>query len=399
MRVSRLGGQCRLWRCWVVALLLPFMRPATVADQPLFLRGDANGNGLIGQADVMAVLRFLQCGRAIPCAEAADFNDSGTIEIADLISLVGFVYFNGNYPAPPFRETGTDPTPDALGCTAGEQPSAEPLPFPGPIWIDGDEEGGAEDEGQVIDFLEFNRRTMWGYPGETGVVVPILLSSTVEVEAFTVSVHADPSQVWFDRIDIPRVYPGDLEPEFSPQYTKRLSDGYLARSVFFSYLDVQAGRSLPRARDRVVGSLVFDISPEVKTNEVLKISFDDVPGGNDLRPTPINEISNDESSLRPALDARGIEIIIVPEPTLFLRGDPSLDHILNITDVILILRYRFLGQTLKCLDAADVNDSGRIDITDVIFLAEYLFGHGTPPGFPFPNPGKDPTPDSLPACN
>ena len=47
------------------------------------------------------------------------------------------------------------------------------------------------------------------------------------------------------------------------------------------------------------------------------------------------------------------------------------------------------------MDAADANDDGSIDIADAIYLLSYLFGGGDQPPPPFPDPGIDPTPDTL----
>ena len=56
----------------------------------------------------------------------------------------------------------------------------------------------------------------------------------------------------------------------------------------------------------------------------------------------------------------------------------------TLTDAVRIADHLFLGRTeLDCLDAADVDDSGDIDITDVTGLLNYLFRGGTAPAEPF----------------
>jgi hypothetical protein len=58
----------------------------------------------------------------------------------------------------------------------------------------------------------------------------------------------------------------------------------------------------------------------------------------------------------------------------FRRGDATSDGVSNITDVVSLLRYLF-SQRLdpRCLDAMDVDDSGRVDITDAVLLLDFLF--------------------------
>ena len=82
----------------------------------------------------------------------------------------------------------------------------------------------------------------------------------------------------------------------------------------------------------------------------------------------------------------------------FLRGDATPDGELNLTDALSILGCQFLGAKCPdCMKAADTNDSGEVSLTDGIFLLQYLFGGEAAPPAPFPNCGKDPTPDGL-AC-
>jgi hypothetical protein len=55
--------------------------------------------------------------------------------------------------------------------------------------------------------------------------------------------------------------------------------------------------------------------------------------------------------------------------------------------------------TIACLDAADCNDDGTVDISDPIYLLGYLFLGGVAPPAPHPGWGVDPTADALPACD
>src|SRR5690606_38795471 len=83
-----------------------------------------------------------------------------------------------------------------------------------------------------------------------------------------------------------------------------------------------------------------------------------------------------------------------PEPR-FVRGDANGDGSLDISDPVSTLGYLFLGNTATCLDALDVDDDGDLALTDAVVALSFLFQGGTEPAPPFPDPGTDPTPDSL----
>jgi hypothetical protein len=88
-----------------------------------------------------------------------------------------------------------------------------------------------------------------------------------------------------------------------------------------------------------------------------------------------------------------------PGPVTFERADANADGERNITDGIFVLNYLFLGgQTPPCLDAADANDDGEINITDGIFILNFLFLGGTEPPAPFESCGTDPGPDDGVTC-
>ena len=83
-----------------------------------------------------------------------------------------------------------------------------------------------------------------------------------------------------------------------------------------------------------------------------------------------------------------------PGKPIFHRGDANGDGGLNITDGIYILNYLFLGgETPGCLEAANPNDDDGVNITDGIYVLNFLFLGGpepAPPGPPDQPCGPDP---------
>ncbi len=84
----------------------------------------------------------------------------------------------------------------------------------------------------------------------------------------------------------------------------------------------------------------------------------------------------------------------------FKRGDANGDGNVDVSDVPFLAEYLFQGGAAPPnLDGADFDDSGSLNITDVQNLAAYLFAGGDPPPAPGPTTqGCDPTPDTLEPC-
>jgi hypothetical protein len=80
----------------------------------------------------------------------------------------------------------------------------------------------------------------------------------------------------------------------------------------------------------------------------------------------------------------------------FIRGDANHNFNVDLSDSIFLLNFLFLGgHAPACDDAADGNDDGRLDIGDAVYLISYLFlGRAAPPP-PFTRRGIDPTEDAL----
>ena len=67
----------------------------------------------------------------------------------------------------------------------------------------------------------------------------------------------------------------------------------------------------------------------------------------------------------------------VPEAQ-FVRGDSTAGGALDIADPIRILGYLFAsGLKPSCLDWADANDDGAVDLDDAVYLLYYLLGWRT----------------------
>ena len=83
---------------------------------------------------------------------------------------------------------------------------------------------------------------------------------------------------------------------------------------------------------------------------------------------------------------------IFPSGPPFKRGDFNRDDRVELTDAVLSATYLFeSGIAPSCLDAVDSNDDGFLDISDPVYLLFFLFLQGDPPPAPYPDAGDDPT--------
>ncbi|MFN0059981.1 MAG: M12 family metallo-peptidase [Planctomycetota bacterium] len=101
----------------VGASAIPTLGPGQISIvATAFVRGDANFDGAVNIADVVANLEFQFAGLGAPCLDALDVNDDSVINIADPIYALNYQFSAGPPPLPPFPLAGVDPTADLLDC-------------------------------------------------------------------------------------------------------------------------------------------------------------------------------------------------------------------------------------------------------------------------------------------
>src|SRR5688572_31869409 len=89
--------------------LMPLLAsPARSAEETLFLRGDANGSGVIDLSDAIRLLRwlFLPAQPEMECIDAADANDDCDTDMVDAMVVLLHSFGGGAAPAFPYPECG-----------------------------------------------------------------------------------------------------------------------------------------------------------------------------------------------------------------------------------------------------------------------------------------------------
>jgi len=84
---------------------------------PVFVRADANADGVIDISDPVSVLDYLFGTATNTCDDAVDSNDDGGLDVGDVVWTLSYLFAGGPWPPAPFPTAGTDPTADSLTCT------------------------------------------------------------------------------------------------------------------------------------------------------------------------------------------------------------------------------------------------------------------------------------------
>jgi len=160
---------------------------------------------------------------------------------------------------------------------------------------------------------------------------------------------------------------------------------------------VDPGEALPGTIVTVTGTLfqtgieVFfhgTASPEVTFDPAspgsLTAEVPDLPAGS----APITVRNSDGGASAPA----AFTVLARPQ---FIRGDANMDASVDISDAVKILFHLFGGLDVACADATNVDSNEIVNLTDALFLLDFLFRSGPAPGDPFPLAGV--APDATPS--
>jgi hypothetical protein len=89
-----------------------------VMEETLFVRGDANVDGVVSVSDVVAIARYLFLeDPSLSCHDAADTDDGGSVQLNDAVLLLQNLFTASAAFMPPYPVCGADQTPDVLDCS------------------------------------------------------------------------------------------------------------------------------------------------------------------------------------------------------------------------------------------------------------------------------------------
>jgi hypothetical protein len=228
--------------------------------------------------------------------------------------------------------------------------------------------------------------------GDTDHEISIRGYNSEDLQGFSISLGYDPLVWEYSHVSIEGTITETAGAEFVEEFSND-AEGNVVLGVLLDILPPYSGQVIPATGIELeLARFYFDVQPDLVESTISVIEFSPSVGS----PTVDNVFVIDNQSIQPLkVDA----VIEVEAVNIFLRGDADGDFYLDLSDVINNLV--FMTGTCPecpdptCLKALDVNDNGTIDLADGIQLVNYLYIFGPPPAAPFPEPGSDPTPDSL----
>lgn len=168
-------------------------------------------------------------------------------------------------------------------------------------------------------------------------------------------------------------------------------------AIFALQVDADFSGTLSVTSDNFNPSLSFynDLCDEVARNNVCRIAEADACLRVDLEP---GTYTLSVRSQDPEVTGNfSISVSEMEEVEIFSRGDANADSQVDLSDAVFLLNFLFLGAgNPLCPDAADINDDGGLNLSDAVYLLNRLFLGGLEIAIPGRfECGADPTGDDL----
>lgn len=217
------------------------------------------------------------------------------------------------------------------------------------------------------------------------VTLPLRGGSDVFISALSAAFSYPQDHIDVTDISIDGTLPGAL----GAQLDFVQIDDAVGSATLLVQLD--PGNFVPPGSDQDFAQVEIEVNGTFTDGETGDLAFTDGLGAD-----PIDNLLFDGAGngFPPATDDGTLTFF---NQTSFIRGDCDADSNVQLPDALLVLSVVFTGGVPpSCLSACDFDDDGALGLTDGVGILAYVFSNGAPPPLPFPDPGVDPTPDSLP---
>jgi hypothetical protein len=257
--------------------------------------------------------------------------------------------------------------------------------------------------------IHFNAPQVAAGAGEVARIGLSLENTPDRVTGFQFGVRHDASKLTFQSLDIgPALNTalGGASPDARFFFVNTAPAGGTGFTAAMILSADQAGVSLPPGVNHIFDA-AYVIAPAATGDAAIQIA-------GDLGSPPVPVILDVNGRAQaPAGPARttSATISVTGGPVPFRRGDSNLNRTFDVLDAILILDFLFMGGQFPAGQAArdgcvqifnvdgtvsqgtaGVEDTADIDVTDAVYLLDFIFNLGAPPAAPFPGCGLSTTP-------
>ena len=232
-------------------------------------------------------------------------------------------------------------------------------------------------------------------PQGTVAEVPILVGAPEDFDAFSYGISFSDEFLTLDEVLMGSALES-LNNDDGPDYyqVNILDDDSAITIGCLADLDAPF-ETIAAGEDIEVALLQFSVDPATPDETPVAINFSGSFGD-----PAVPVVISVRGVSKPPARTNG-EVFIKGDPIpVFLRGDSNTDGFVDISDVLHIARHLFVSgaPSPQCSEAADVNDSDDITITDAIALLSYLFEDADEPPAPFPECDLDPDEEDALEC-
>ena len=221
------------------------------------------------------------------------------------------------------------------------------------------------------------------------VSLPVTLDNPIQAEGFSFGLEHNGAIAQLQGVT-PSGVVAQANGGTGPEYFEfNVNPGGTSGGTIGCVIDFQLTEQIPPAPDNQICTFDYVLTgPDGSSTDV---TFSDNLG----TPPVLTLVAVDGAAIFPTQNSGSLMVTGDPPDFLFIRGDANSDGLVDISDVLFLGNWLFgVGADGTCDAAGDTNDNGTLDaLVDTVFLAMFLFQSGDPVPAPFPSCGGDPTPD------
>ena len=250
-----------------------------------------------------------------------------------------------------------------------------------------------QDEGQTVleDAFSYHTKVLRiadteANTGARGFPIDVLCTTDIPLAGISFSLTYPPEDISLDSIT--NFGLATAEADFAVSEI----DNEAGAATFWLLMSFDSSSpSIAPGEDTVVARILASLPPQLPSGTQVPLNLTSGRG------SPVVNLLFVPLPDRVPVTPLALDGVVLARPGVtFLRADTDLNGSIELTDAVFLLDYLFRSsRDIPCKDSADANDDGKLDISDGIFILRFLFSGGGNPPVPFPSVGGDPTLDDF----